>query len=234
MCGIAGIFSLTENNPVDESILTKMRDTMIHRGPDGASNWIASHKKIGLAHRRLSIVDLSTVATQPMSNEDESVWVTFNGEIYNHLPLRKELIEKGHIFKTDHSDTEVLVHGYEEWGIDGLLKRIEGDYGLGLWDEKKKKLFLVRDRIGVKPVYFSLQNGLFLFASEIKAILEHPTVSRDIDPIAMHHYLSFLTTPAPFTMFKGIFKLPAGHYLEIDTKGNFKTTQYWDVTEKSG
>jgi asparagine synthase (glutamine-hydrolysing) len=234
MCGIAGIFSLSDASPVDEPILTKMRDTMIHRGPDGASNWIASHRKIGLAHRRLSIVDLSSVATQPMANEDESVWVTFNGEIYNHLSLRKELLEKGHIFKTNHSDTEVLVHGYEEWGIEGLLKRIEGDYALGLWDEGKKKLFLVRDRIGVKPVYFSLQNDIFLFASEIKAILAHPTISRDVDPIAMYHYLSFLTTPAPFTMFKGIFKLPAGHYLEIDTQGNFKTTQYWDVTENQG
>ena len=211
-----------------------MRDTMIHRGPDGASNWIAPDGKIGLGHRRLSIIDLSTVATQPMCNEDESVWVTFNGEIYNHLSLRKDLLAKGHVFKTDHSDTEILVHGYEEWGIDGLLKRIEGDYGIGLWDEKIKKLFLVRDRIGVKPVYFSLQNGLFLFASEIKAILAHPIVSRDIDPIAMNHYLSFLTTPAPFTMFKGIFKLPAGYYLEMDQTGNFKTTQYWDVTEKHG
>jgi asparagine synthase (glutamine-hydrolysing) len=234
MCGIVGILSFSKGLSVDPSTLTKMRDTMIHRGPDGASNWIAPHGKIGLGHRRLSIIDLSTVATQPMCNEDESVWVTFNGEIYNHLSLRKDLLAKGHVFKTDHSDTEILVHGYEEWGIDGLLKRIEGDYGIGLWDEKIKKLFLVRDRIGVKPVYFSLQNGLFLFASEIKAILAHPIVSRDIDPIAMNHYLSFLTTPAPFTMFKGIFKLPAGYYLEMDSEGNFKTTQYWDVTEKHG
>lgn len=234
MCGIVGILSFSKALSVDPSVLTKMRDTMIHRGPDGASNWISPHGKIGLGHRRLSIIDLSTVATQPMCNEDESVWVTFNGEIYNHISLRKELLAKGHVFKTDHSDTEILVHGYEEWGIDGLLKRIEGDYGIGLWDEKIKKLFLVRDRIGVKPVYFSLQKGLFLFASEIKAILAHPIVSRDIDPIAMNHYLSFLTTPAPFTMFKGIFKLPAGYYLEMDCEGHFKTTQYWDVTEKYG
>ncbi len=233
MCGIAGIVSFSKGSSVDASILTKMRDTMIHRGPDGASNWIPRHKKVGLAHRRLSILELNDIAAQPMCNEEGTVWVTFNGEIYNHLSLRKELLKAGHVFKTDHCDTEVLVHGYEEWGIEGLLKRIEGDYGFGLWDESKKKLFLVRDRVGVKPVYFSLQNGIFLFASEIKAILAHPAVSRDIDPIAMYHYLSFLTTPAPFTMFKGIFKLPAGHYLEIDTEGNFKTFQYWDVTEKS-
>lgn len=234
MCGIAGIISFSEGVSVKPSILTKMRDTMVHRGPDGASNWIAPHKKVGLAHRRLSILDLSNTAAQPMCNEDETVWVTFNGEIYNHAPLRKELLDKGHTFKTHHSDTEVLVHGYEEWGIEGLLKRIEGDYGIGLWDENKGKLFLVRDRIGVKPLYFSLQNNVFLFASEIKAILAHPDVTRDVDPIAMYHYLSFLTTPAPFTMFKGIFKLPAGHYLEIDIKGNLKAAQYWDVTEKAG
>ena len=234
MCGIAGILSFSEGISVRSSVLTKMRDTMVHRGPDGASNWIAPHRKVGLAHRRLSILDLSNVAAQPMCNEDETIWVTFNGEIYNHASLRKELLDKGHTFKTHHSDTEVLIHGYEEWGIEGLLNRIEGDYGIGLWDENKGKLFLARDRIGVKPVYFSLQNDVFLFASEIKAILAYPTLTRDVDPIAMYHYLSFLTTPAPFTMFKGIFKLPAGHYLEIDTKGNLKTVQYWDVTEKYG
>ncbi len=232
MCGIAGIVSLEKGTPVKESVLTKMRDTMIHRGPDGAGNWISSDKRVGLAHRRLSIIDLNAVASQPMCNEDGKVWITYNGEVYNHASLRKELLKKGHTFKTDHSDTEVLVHGYEEWGIEGLLKRIEGDYGFGIWDETKQKLFLVRDRIGVKPLYFSLQNGVFLFASEIKAIVAHPKVSRDVDPVAMYHYLSFLTTPAPFTMFKGIFKLPAGHYLEIDPEGNFKTHQYWDVTEK--
>jgi asparagine synthase (glutamine-hydrolysing) len=232
MCGIAGIVSLEKGTPVKESVLTKMRDTMIHRGPDGAGNWISSDKRVGLAHRRLSIIDLNAVASQPMCNEDGKVWITYNGEVYNHASLRKELLKKGHTFKTDHSDTEVLVHGYEEWGIEGLLRRIEGDYGFGIWDETKQKLFLVRDRIGVKPLYFSLQNGVFLFASEIKAIVAHPKVSRDVDPVAMYHYLSFLTTPAPFTMFKGIFKLPAGHYLEIDPEGNFKTHQYWDVTEK--
>ena len=163
MCGIAGIVSLAEGTQVNETILTKMRDTMIHRGPDGAANWISPDKKVGLAHRRLSIIDLSNAAAQPMCNEDGSVWITLNGEIYNHVLLRKELIEKGHTFKTDHSDTEVLVHGYEEWGIEGLSKRIEGDYGFGIWDEKKRKLFLVRDRIGVKPVYFSLQKGRFSF-----------------------------------------------------------------------
>lgn len=229
MCGIAGIYCYKSPNLVDDSILTRMRDTMVHRGPDGGANWIAADGRVGLAHRRLSIIDLSTSATQPMPNEDETVWVSFNGEIYNHLGLRRELAAAGHRFRTDHSDTEVIVHGYEQWGIDGLLERIEGDYGIALWDARKESLYLIRDRIGVKPLYFSLQSGMLLFASEIKGIVAHPAVERDVDPMAMYHYLSFLTTPAPFTMFKGIFKLPAGHYLEIGKTGQFRATRYWDA-----
>lgn len=234
MCGIAGIYCYNSQHRVEKQILTRMRDTMIHRGPDGGANWIAADGRVGLAHRRLSIIDLSTAATQPMPNEDETVWVTFNGEIYNHLSLRRELRAAGHRFRTDHSDTEVIVHGYEQWGIDGLLERIEGDYGIALWDTHKKSLYLVRDRIGVKPLYFSLQSGMLLFGSEIKAIVAHPAVERDVDPMAMYHYLSFMTTPAPFTMFKGVFKLPAGHYLEIDKTGKFRATRYWDAAPGHG
>lgn len=234
MCGITGLFCFGEKLRVDETILTRMRDTMVHRGPDGAANWISRDGRVGLGHRRLSIIDLSTVASQPMPNEDETVWITYNGEIYNHLGLRRELVAAGHQFRTDHSDTEVIVHGYEEWGMEGLLQRIEGDYAIGLWDARQEKLFLVRDRIGVKPLYFSLVDGAILFGSEIKAILAHPSVSRDVDPIAMYHYLSFLTTPAPLTMFKGIFKLPAGHVLEIGRDGSFKATRYWDALPGKG
>jgi asparagine synthase (glutamine-hydrolysing) len=234
MCGITGIFCYKTSLKVEESILTKMRDTMIHRGPDGGANWISQDGRVGLAHRRLSIIDLSTSATQPMPNEDETVWVSFNGEIYNHLRLRDELKSAGHQFRTDHSDTEVIVHGYEQWGMDGMLERIEGDYAISLWDTKKGSLFLTRDRVGVKPLYFSLQDGMLLFGSEIKAIVAHPSVRRDIDPMAMYHYLSFLTTPAPMTMFKGIFKLPAGHYLEIDKNGHFRASRYWDAVPGSG
>jgi asparagine synthase (glutamine-hydrolysing) len=229
MCGIAGIFNLTDRVRVNEDILTTMRDTMHHRGPDGGANYIAPNGRIGLAHRRLSIIDLSTTATQPMPNGDESVWVTFNGEIYNHLTLRKELIQAGYRFRTDHSDTEVIVHGYDAWGIDELLRRLEGDYAIGLWNEKAQSLTLIRDRVGVKPLYFSLQKDVFLFASEIKAIVAHPDVERDIDPMAMYHYLSFLTTPAPMTMFKGIYKLPAGHCMEIDNAGKIRVWRYWDA-----
>jgi len=229
MCGIAGIFCVDPNRTVDDAVLVRMRDTMVHRGPDGGAVYLSADKRVGLAHRRLSIIDLSNAATQPMPNEDETVWVTFNGEIYNHLPLRLELEVAGHSFRTDHSDTEVLLHGYEEWGIDGLTKRIDGDYAIGLWDSAKGSLFLIRDRAGVKPLYFSLQGGVLLFASEIKAILEHPAVERDVDPMAMYHYLSFLTTPAPMTMFKGIYKLPAGHSLEVTKSGKLRATRYWDA-----
>jgi asparagine synthase (glutamine-hydrolysing) len=234
MCGIAGLFYFKSTKTVDEAILSKMRDTMLHRGPDGGSNWVAANGRIGLAHRRLSIIDLSQAAIQPMANEDDTVWVTFNGEIYNHAILRAELLAAGHRFRTDHSDTEVLVHGYEQWGIDGLLARLEGDYGIGLWDSKIGELYLARDRIGVKPLYFSLQKDLLLFASEIKAILAHPSVERDVDPMAMYHYLSFLTTPAPITMFKGIFKIPAGIYLKVSANGDFKSVRYWDAIPGQG
>lgn len=233
MCGIAGMYYYRSPNRVDETTLTRMRDTMIHRGPDGAGNWISDTGHIGLAHRRLSIIDLSTSAAQPMSNQEQTIWVTFNGEIYNHLALRSELKEAGYQFQTDHSDTEVLVHGYRQWGIDKLLSKLEGDYGFALWDTLEESLYLVRDRVGVKPLYFTTQQGMIAFASEIKALVVHPDVERDIDPIAMGHYLSFLTTPAPLTMFKGIYKLPAGHYLHINKAGKYKATQYWEPFPES-
>ena len=229
MCGITGLFYYKNESHVDEQVLTIMRDSMLHRGPDGGENWISADKKVGLAHRRLSIIDLTSTAAQPMANEDGKVMITFNGEIYNHLGLRKLLVSKGHIFQTDHSDTEVLIHGYEEWGIEGLLEKIEGDYAFAIWDENIKELVLARDRVGVKPLYFSFQSGIFLFGSEIKSIISNPVVERDIDAQAMFHYLSFLTTPAPMTMFKGIFKLPSGYYMKISRDGAFSSKQYWDA-----
>ncbi len=234
MCGIVGIFHYARSASVSASTLTAMRDTMVHRGPDGAGLWLQSDRSIGLGHRRLSIVDLSTTASQPMCNEDESVWITFNGEIYNHLKLRQQLLEAGHHFRTAGSDTETLVHGYEEWGLDGLLQRISGDYAFGIWDAKKRVLSLARDRVGVKPLYFAMQKGMLLFASEIKAIVAHPEVERDIEPCAMYHYLSFLTTPAPMTMFKGIYKLPAGYWMQMGEEGQFRAERYWDAVPGQG
>ncbi|NQU56338.1 MAG: asparagine synthetase B, partial [Rhodospirillales bacterium] len=192
-----------------------MRDAMVHRGPDGDGIWTSSDGRIGLAHRRLAIVDLSDKAAQPMSDGDGKVWITFNGEIYNHLTLRRDLEQAGRKFKTDHSDTEVLIHGFLEWGIDGLLERLEGMFAFAIWDCQNRKLILARDRIGIKPLYFTNSNGRFLFASEIKAILVDPAIERDIDPQALNHFLSFMVAPAPLTMFKGIFKLPAAHLMEV-------------------
>jgi asparagine synthase (glutamine-hydrolysing) len=234
MCGIAGVLMTNRDGQVDRSVLDAMRDTMIHRGPDGGESWTSADKRVGLAHRRLSIIDLSTSATQPMSNEDGRVWITFNGEIYNHAGLRSELIRDGHRFRTDHSDTEVLVHGYEQWGFKGLLERIAGDYAFAIWDEEKKALFLARDRIGVKPLYFHSGDACFLFGSEIKSILAHPLVARDVEPISMFHYLSFMTTPAPLTMFRGVYKLPAGFAMRVDMQGRIEAWRYWDAVPGKG
>lgn len=234
MCGITGILHFNQMGTVKQDVLTAMRDTMVHRGPDGGSNWISPDAKVGLAHRRLSIIDLSQAATQPMRNEDGRVWIAFNGEIYNHSGLRTELQAAGHIFRTDHSDTEVLIHGFEEWGLNGLLSRISEDYAFAIWDETANTLSLARDRIGVKPLYFFLDGNKFIFGSEIKAILAHPEVPRDIEPVAMYHYLSFLTTPAPLTMFRGIYKLPAGYALTVHPDGRMQAHRYWDAVPGKG
>lgn len=229
MCGIAGIVSLADGPSVDGAVLTRMRDSMAHRGPNGGKNWISDNGRVGFAHRRLSVIDLSDAASQPMSNDDKNVVITFNGEIYNHARLREDLQRQGFRFNTDHSDTEVLVHGYSAWGGRGLLDRLEGDFAFAIWDAGRGMVFLARDRIGVKPLYFSFQKSVFLFGSEIKAILEHPTVTPDIDPMAMNHYLSFMTTPCPMTMFAGIFKLPPGFSLELSLDGKVKAERYWEA-----
>ncbi len=234
MCGIAGILRFGGTRSVDGSALKAMGDSMAHRGPDGEGNWLSPDRNIGLAHRRLAIVDLSDAAAQPMCDAEETVWVTFNGEIYNHLDLRRTLERAGHRFRTDHSDTEVLVHGYKEWGIDGLVDRLDGMFAFGLWDNGEKRLFLARDRIGIKPVYFMRTAGAFRFASEIKAILSDPDVPRDVEPAALNHYLSFMVAPAPLTMFKDIFKLPAGHILKVDSSGAMIARRYWDAVPGKG
>ena len=234
MCGIVGVLSLTQEPSVDEATLTRMRDTMIHRGPDGGANWFSKDKRVGFGHRRLAIIDLSTAANQPMADESGEVCLIYNGEVYNHAQLRAELIAEGQRFTTDHSDTEVILRGYLAWGIDKLVEKIAGDYGFSIWDGRVRKMYLVRDRIGVKPLYFALQKDRVIFGSEIKAITAHPGVERDVEPIAIYHYLSFLSTPAPFTMFKDIFKLPAGFYLEISEDGALRSKRYWDALPGQG
>jgi len=237
MCGIAGLFraagALGSNTPLTPALIA-MNRAIAHRGPDGDGIWASDDQRIGLAHKRLAIVDLSDDAAQPMSDEAETLHLTFNGEIYNHLKLRAELKNKGHRFKTDHSDTEVLIHGYKEWGIEGLVRRLEGMFAFAIWDENRRVLTLARDRIGIKPVYFARVGGTFRFASEIKAILSDPTLARQIDTNALNHYLSFMIAPAPLTMFQGIYKLPAAHIMEVDGSGDLKAWRYWDALPGQG
>lgn len=225
MCGICGIAD--PDGSINKMELMKMRDTMIHRGPDGAGIYISKDKKIGLGHRRLNIIDLSEKATQPMANEDNTIWITFNGEIYNYEDLRIELINKGHNFRSK-SDTEVIIHLYEEKGIE-CIKELRGMFAFALWDNKKEEMFLVRDRIGIKPLYYTYQKDKLYFASEIKAILSFPEIPRKVNETSFYNYLSFLTTPAPDTLFEGIKKLPCGFWLKLDNKGNIITQRYWDV-----
>jgi asparagine synthase (glutamine-hydrolysing) len=169
-----------------------------------------------------------------MSDAAKNIWVTFNGEIYNHLLIRRELEQSGHLFQTDHSDTEVLIHGFKEWGIDGLVKRLDGMFAFAIWNDSTKRLYIVRDRIGIKPVYFTRNNSALIFASEIKAILADPSVTRAIEPSALNHYLSFMVAPAPLTMFKDIFKLPAGHILEVNQTGRISARRYWNAVPGKG
>src|SRR5437773_2234976 len=230
MCGIAGalIFSSARFR-VTPSYITGMRDVMDHRGPDGVGLWISPDGRVGLGHRRLAIIDLSEAAAQPMSNEDGSLWIAFNGEIYNHAEIRSELEELGgHQWKTDHSDTEVILHAFEQWGIDCLAK-FRGMFAMALWDSNRRELWLIRDRIGVKPLYYSIHDGRIVFASEIKALLEDPDQKRAVDEVAFYHYLSFVATPAPSTLFEGIHKLPPATWLRVSARGDLHSNCYWDV-----
>ncbi|MCO5297511.1 MAG: asparagine synthase (glutamine-hydrolyzing) [Fimbriimonadaceae bacterium] len=229
MCGIVGALAFKGSSfEVTEPYLVAMRDAMVHRGPDGCGVWVAPDRRLGLGHRRLAIIDLSEAALQPMSNEDDTVWITFNGEIYNHLELRAELLALGHRFKTDHADTEVILHGFEEWGID-VLGKLRGMYAFALWDTRERTLWLARDRLGVKPLYYSAHNGRLTFASEIKALLRDPQQKRAVNEEAFFHYLSYLTTPAPETLFEGIRKIPCGCVLKVDERGEIFERRYWDV-----
>jgi asparagine synthase (glutamine-hydrolysing) len=231
MCGIVGIVSKNNNLPVDRDLLIRMRDTMVHRGPDGSGIWLSENRMVGFGHRRLSIIDLSTSAIQPMSNENDQVWVTFNGEIYNHREIRNELIQTGnHQWKTHHSDTEVILHGYEEWGID-FIHKLRGQYAIAIWDNTRQELFLIRDRAGIKPLYYTESAGRLIFASEIKAIIKDPHVKRKVNEESFFHYLTFLTTPAPDTLFENIHKIPSGNYLKYSQGEGMKLVCYYDILD---
>ncbi len=237
MCGICGVWNLGRAaEAVAEKVLLAMRDSMSHRGPDGAGVYVAPARNLGLAHRRLSIVDLAGGA-QPMCNEDGTVWIVYNGEVYNHAELRPALERKGHVYKS-RSDTETIIHLYEEYGEE-CVHRLRGMFAFAIWDERQKRLFLARDRVGIKPLYYTFAGGplggggeeggrVFLFGSEIKAILQHPLVHREVDPRALYDYLTFAVVPAPDCLFAGIKKLPAGNLLTIDSGGRLLEKEYWD------
>jgi asparagine synthase (glutamine-hydrolysing) len=228
MCGICGVWEYgASEGRVDTSLIARMRDEMTHRGPDDSGELIFDEGRGGFGFRRLSIIDLSAAGHQPMRGCNDRTWLVFNGEIYNHAHLRAGLEERGHIYGS-RTDSETILHLYEERGLD-FVDDIEGDYAIALWDANKQQLVLVRDRIGVKPLYFYYKDGRFIFASEIKAILKHPAVTPDINEKSLYHYLTFLTTPAPNTLFRDIQKLPAGHMLTLSRDGSLNVKQYWDA-----
>jgi asparagine synthase (glutamine-hydrolysing) len=228
MCGICGIWEYgASEGRVDLPLVERMRDEMTHRGPDDSGARVMDEARVGLGFRRLSIIDLSPAGNQPMHGCTDRVWLVFNGEIYNHVRLREGLESSGHVYASQ-TDSETILHLYEERGPD-FVNDIEGDFGIALWDAEREQLVLARDRIGVKPLYFYHQEGRFIFASEIKAILQHPAVTPELDEESLYHYLTFLTTPAPRTMFLNIKKLPAGHMLIVKRDGSIELKQYWDA-----
>jgi asparagine synthase (glutamine-hydrolysing) len=195
-----------------------------HRGPDEQAVYLKEH--VGLGHCRLSIVDLQT-GHQPLSNEDKSVWIVFNGEIYNDKEIRDFLLKKGHLFATDHSDTEVIIHLYEEYGSK-CLDFLRGMFAFAIWDEREERFFLARDRLGQKPLFYTTTEGSFIFASEIKALLQSPEVGKEIDEQALHYYFTYQYIPAPLSIFKKIKSLPAAHFL-VWEKGEIRIERYWQV-----
>jgi asparagine synthase (glutamine-hydrolysing) len=225
MCGIVGVFNYGSVPRDDRSIVCAMRYVMTHRGPDADGVYRSDDRRVTLGHRRLSIVDLSEAGRQPMANEDGSIWITFNGEIYNHADYRAPLEARGHRFRS-RSDTEVILHLYEEHGSD-CVSRLDGMFAFALWDSRRRQLFVARDHLGKKPLYYTVRGGQFMFASEIKALLAHPDVSRDVDLGALDHFLTFSNTPAPYTLVRGVFKLPAAHTLTCDADGNVAVARYW-------
>ncbi len=223
MCGIAGIVHADGQGQVPQHILKQMCDTIAHRGPDDEGFYTKGN--VGLGMRRLSIIDLAG-GHQPISNEDGSAWIVFNGEIYNFQSLRAELQAKGHEFATN-TDTEAIVHAYEEYGED-CVKKLNGMFAFAIWDKRRQKLFLARDRLGVKPLYYYADSSRFVFGSELKAVLECDEVPRELDYEALDTYLTFEYIPAPSSIFRDIKKLPPGHTLTLQN-GRASVKKYWDI-----
>lgn len=224
MCGIVGIHSLNGRRPIALDILEAMNQTIVHRGPDSDGRY-EDPGHVGLAMRRLSIIDVSG-GDQPISNEDGTVWTVFNGEIYNFRELRRDLQSRGHRFRTA-TDTEVIVHAYEEFG-DDFVQRCDGMFAFAVWDSRRKRLILARDRVGIKQLYYTMRQGQLIWGSEIKCLLAHPAVPRELRPSAVTHFLTYLYVPEPITSFEGIEELPAGHLL-VSEKGSFSLRKYWEL-----
>jgi asparagine synthase (glutamine-hydrolysing) len=228
MCGIAGAAWTNPDGAIDQNTLDRMTDVLRHRGPDDRGTYLPQYTDgtgVALGHRRLSIIDVGG-GRQPIGNEDDTVWIVFNGEIYNYVELRDDLIARGHEFRT-HSDTETIVHLYEEYGLD-CLSRLRGMFAFAIWDERLRRLFLARDRMGQKPLVYARTDDGLLFASEIKAILLAPGISREVDPVALDAYLTYLYVPHPRTMFRGVCKLPPAHYATFQN-GQLTVRRYWQV-----
>lgn len=223
MCAICGVLNINGSKPIESETIRTMIAMARHRGPDEAGIYIADH--VGLGHARLSIIDLSG-GSQPLSNEDGTVWVVFNGEIFNYLELRRELEARGHRFRTS-SDTETIAHAYEEYG-HRCVEHFNGQFAFALWDVRSRELFLARDRLGIRPLFYTVRDGQLIFASEIKSIGAHPGVSLEIDPVALDQIFTFWVTISPRSVFKGVTEVPPAHYLVV-RDGQTRLERYWQL-----
>ena len=223
MCGICGAVSFDPGRFVDSAVLKSMCGALRHRGPDDEGYYEDEFAGLGVC--RLSIIDLVT-GQQPVTNEDKTLWLVFNGEIYNYPSLRQRLEEKGHVFSS-RSDSEVIIHAYEEYG-EHCVDEFNGMFAFAVWDKIRRRLVLVRDRLGIKPLYFWADENQLVFGSELKALVAHPGIPREVDPVALDHFLTLEYIPAPRTILKGVQKLPAGHRL-VFQNGTVTIDQYWDI-----
>ncbi len=224
MCGICGKLNFDPGEPVDSALIDKMNALITHRGPDDGGTYVSAN--VGLGNRRLAIIDLTPAGHQPMCNEDGSVWITFNGEIYNFPELRDQVLARGHRLRS-HTDTETIVHLYEDFGVD-CVRRLRGMFALAIWDQPRQRLFVARDRVGKKPLVYTVMEDSLLFASEVRSLLQDLRVKREPNLEAIHHYLTYQYVPSPLTAFNGICKLPPGHFL-VWERGAIRVERYWDL-----
>ncbi len=228
MCGITGILQFsTTTDSIPEQMLHRMGDAIAHRGPDDAGIYLSPNQHLGFSFRRLSIIDLSQAGHQPMLTPDGNTCLVFNGEIYNHRALRRQLEQVGYRYRS-HTDTETILYAFDYWG-ESFIERLDGMFAIALWSEEEQVLRLFRDRIGIKPLYYTIQDQRFIFGSEIKAILATPFISPEVDTEALYHYLTYIHTPSPLTLFKGVRKLEPGCMLKITSQGSVSKKAYWDI-----